>query len=188
MTFGRPVTCLANLTAASVISAPELAKKNVSMRPGTSSASRVGQRLEQIVGEHVGLEVDATGRLPGDRLDHVGMAVTGRVDSDAGREVEVLDAVDGRHPTALPTRDLQVRDLEPHVGQVRHGAETTPDCVDRVRLAGKLLDSPPELAAAAPQRRSPTCPICTAERKGSAFPLESYAAGRPNHCSRSGNR
>ena len=41
MTFGRPVTCLASLTAASVISAPELAKKNVSMRPGASSASRV---------------------------------------------------------------------------------------------------------------------------------------------------
>ena len=34
MTFGRPVTCLASLIAASVISAPELAKKNVSMRPG----------------------------------------------------------------------------------------------------------------------------------------------------------
>ena len=32
-------------------------------------------------------------------------------------------------------------------------------CHDRVRLAGKLLDSPPELAAAAAQRRSPTCPI-----------------------------
>ena len=31
---GRPVTCLASLTAASVASAPELAKKNVSMAPG----------------------------------------------------------------------------------------------------------------------------------------------------------
>ena len=34
MTLGRPVACLASLTAASVISAPELAKKNVSIAPG----------------------------------------------------------------------------------------------------------------------------------------------------------
>ena len=79
-----------------------------------------GQWLEQIVGEHVGLEVDAAGRLPRDRLDDLGVAVAGRVDRDAGCEVEVLDAVNGRHPTSLSTRDLEVRDLEPHVGQVRH--------------------------------------------------------------------
>jgi hypothetical protein len=34
ITCGRLVACLANFTAASVISAPELAKKNVSMPPG----------------------------------------------------------------------------------------------------------------------------------------------------------
>ena len=39
--LGRPVTCLASFTAASVISAPELAKKKVSIAPGASSASRV---------------------------------------------------------------------------------------------------------------------------------------------------
>ena len=39
MTFGRPVACLASFTAASVISAPELAKKNVSISPGVTSAS-----------------------------------------------------------------------------------------------------------------------------------------------------
>ena len=37
--FGRLVTCLASFTAASVISAPELAKKNVSIAPGANSAS-----------------------------------------------------------------------------------------------------------------------------------------------------
>ena len=79
-----------------------------------------GQWLEQIVGEHVGLEVDTAGRLPRDRLDDLGVAVAGRVHRDAGCEVEVLDTVDGRHPASLSTGDLQVRDLEPHVGQVRH--------------------------------------------------------------------
>ena len=90
MMFGRPVTCLASLMAASVISAPELAKKNVSMAPGVSSARRGGQRLQQVVGEHVGLGVDEAGGLGGDRLDHVRVAVAGRVDGDPGGEVEVL--------------------------------------------------------------------------------------------------
>ncbi len=40
MTLGRPVACLASFTAASVISAPELAKKNVSIAPGANSLSR----------------------------------------------------------------------------------------------------------------------------------------------------
>ena len=39
MMFGRLVTCLASLTEASVISAPELAKKKVSIAAGVSSAS-----------------------------------------------------------------------------------------------------------------------------------------------------
>jgi hypothetical protein len=39
MMFGRRVACLASLTAASVISAPELAKKNVSIDGGVISAS-----------------------------------------------------------------------------------------------------------------------------------------------------
>ncbi len=40
MTFGRPVACLASFTAASVASAPELAKKNVSMPSGLIPARR----------------------------------------------------------------------------------------------------------------------------------------------------
>ena len=40
ITFGRPVACLASFTAASVASAPELAKKNESMPSGVTSASR----------------------------------------------------------------------------------------------------------------------------------------------------
>ena len=39
MMFGRCVACLASFTAASVISAPELAKKNVSMSAGVISSS-----------------------------------------------------------------------------------------------------------------------------------------------------
>ena len=38
----------------------------------------------------------------------------------------------------------------------------------RARLASKLLASPTELAAAAPQRRSPTCPMRGAFEPGSA--------------------
>ncbi len=50
MTFGRPVACLANFTAASVASAPEFAKKNESMPSGvmparrSASCSRIGLR------------------------------------------------------------------------------------------------------------------------------------------------
>ena len=40
MTLGRPVACLASLTAPSVASAPELAKKKVSMPSGVTSARR----------------------------------------------------------------------------------------------------------------------------------------------------
>ena len=40
MTFGRPVACLASFTAASVASAPELAKKNESMPSGVTPARR----------------------------------------------------------------------------------------------------------------------------------------------------
>ena len=40
ITFGRPVACLASLTAASVASAPELAKKNESIPAGVMLASR----------------------------------------------------------------------------------------------------------------------------------------------------
>ena len=44
ITFGRPVACLASLTAASVASAPELVKKNVSMPDGVIPASRSPNR------------------------------------------------------------------------------------------------------------------------------------------------
>ena len=120
ITFGRPVTCLASLTAASVISAPELAKKNVSMAPGAQLGEPGGERLEQVVGVDVRLGVDEARGLLGDRLDDVRVAVPGRVDGDAGGEVEVLLAVDGRHPATAPARHLEVGDLEPHVREVRH--------------------------------------------------------------------
>ena len=50
MTFGRPVACLASFTAASVASAPELAKKNVSMPSGVIAGEALAQLLEQIGG------------------------------------------------------------------------------------------------------------------------------------------
>ena len=62
------------------------------------------------------------GGLAGDRLDDVGMAVPGAVDGDAGGEVEVLVTVDGRDPAAAPAGDLEVGDLEPHVGEMGHVA------------------------------------------------------------------
>ena len=57
-----------------------------------------GERLEQVVREHVDLGVDEPLRLLGDRRGDLRVAVAGRVDGDAGGEVEVLLAVDGRHP------------------------------------------------------------------------------------------
>ena len=75
MTFGRPVTCLASLTAPSVASAPELAKKKVSMSPGVISGEAGPQRLEQVVAVAVHLGVDEPTGLLADRLDHVGVAV-----------------------------------------------------------------------------------------------------------------
>ena len=50
---------------------------------------------------------------------------------------------------------------------------------DRVRLADKLLDSPPELAAAAPQRRSPTCSIRRNFLAGGDWSYVSFELGRP---------
>ena len=58
MTFGRPVACLASFTAASVASAPELAKKNESMPSGVTSASRVAELLDDRVPVAVDLRVD----------------------------------------------------------------------------------------------------------------------------------
>ena len=65
--FGRCVACLASLTAASVISAPELAKKNVSIDRGRDLGELGGQRLGEVVREHVDLGVDEAFRLGADR-------------------------------------------------------------------------------------------------------------------------
>ena len=58
ITFWRPVVCLASFTAASVASAPELAKKNVSMPGGRDGGEAVGQLGEPRVPVHVDLGVD----------------------------------------------------------------------------------------------------------------------------------
>ena len=50
MTFGRPVACLASFTAASVASAPELAKKNVSMPSGRDVGQPLAELLERAGG------------------------------------------------------------------------------------------------------------------------------------------
>ena len=125
MMFGRRVTCLASLTAASVISAPELAKKKVSIAPGAISESSRRQRLGEVVGEDVDLGVDEALRLGADRRRHLRVGVARGVDGDAGREVEVLVAAHGGDPAPPSVRHLQVGDLEPHVRQVRHAAQTT---------------------------------------------------------------
>jgi len=67
----------------------------------------------------VDLRVDEALSLTLDGLDHVGVAVPRGDDGDAGREVEVLRPVDGRHPTAVARLDLKVGHLEPDLGQVR---------------------------------------------------------------------
>ena len=59
-----------------------------------------GERLEQVVGEHVDLGVDEPLGLLGDRGDDLRVAVAGGVDGDAGGEVEVLVAIGGRDPAA----------------------------------------------------------------------------------------
>ena len=68
MTFGRPVACLASFTAASVASAPELAKKNVSMPSGRDAGQPLAELLEQRVAVAVDLRVDELRRpAPGSR-------------------------------------------------------------------------------------------------------------------------
>ena len=72
MTFGRPVACLASFTAASVASAPELAKKNVSIPAGVIPASRAAELLEQGMPVAVHLRVDEPRGLLLDRGDDRG--------------------------------------------------------------------------------------------------------------------
>ena len=59
---GASVACFASLTAASVISAPEFAKKNVSMTAWRDLVQLAGEGVEQVVGVHVGLGVDEASR------------------------------------------------------------------------------------------------------------------------------
>jgi hypothetical protein len=73
------------------------------------------------VREHVDLGVDESLRLSSDGGGDLRVSVPGRVDGDAGGEVEVLDAIDGRDPATATVGDLQIGDLEPHVREVRHG-------------------------------------------------------------------
>jgi hypothetical protein len=63
------------------------------------------------VREDVDLGVDEALRLSADRGGDPRMGMTGRVDGDAGREVEVLVAVDGDDPAPFSVGDLQVGDL-----------------------------------------------------------------------------
>ncbi len=78
------------------------------------------QRLEQIVGVHVLLGVDESGRLVRDRLDDLRMAVAGGRCGDAGGEVEVLVAVDVDHPASVPADDPEIGGLGPDVRRVRN--------------------------------------------------------------------
>ena len=52
-TWGRPVACLASFTAASVISAPELAKKNVDLAGQTKELLQEVKEDVKEVKEHV---------------------------------------------------------------------------------------------------------------------------------------
>ena len=64
-------------------------------------------------------------RLVVDRGGHGRVRMAGGVDGDAGREVEVLDTGGGGDTATTPGCDLEVRDLEPDVGQVGHGRSVT---------------------------------------------------------------
>ncbi len=85
MTFGRPVACLASFTAASVASAPELAKKNESIPSGVMPARRSASCSSDRVAVAVHLRVDEPRRLVLDRGDDLRMAVAGADDRDARR-------------------------------------------------------------------------------------------------------
>jgi hypothetical protein len=87
-------------------------------RPGRDVGEARRQRLEQVVGVDVRLQVDAARGLLGDRRDDGRMAVAGGVDGDAGGEVEVLLTVLRRHPTAVPADHLESGHLEPDTRQV----------------------------------------------------------------------
>ena len=118
MTFGRPVACLASFTAASVASAPELAKKNVSMPAGVIVGQTLGQRLEQVVAVTLTCAWMNRAACSWIAATTCGMAVAGARDRDAAREVEVLGAVGRGHPRAATGDHLEVGDLEPHIGEM----------------------------------------------------------------------
>ena len=60
------------------------------MRAGGELGQLGGERLEQVVLEHVDLRVDEPLRLRADGLGHGRVGVAGGVHRDAGGEVEVL--------------------------------------------------------------------------------------------------
>ncbi len=78
------------------------------------------QRLHQVVCEHVGLSVYEPFGLGRDRGGDLGVAVAGRVDGDARREIEVLVTIGGGDTTSPARGDLEIGHLEPHVREVRH--------------------------------------------------------------------
>ena len=78
------------------------------------------QRLEQVVGVHVLLGVDESGRLVRDRLDDLRVAVAGGRCGDAGSEVEILVAIDVDHPATVAADDLQIGGLGPDARRVRN--------------------------------------------------------------------
>ncbi len=118
ITLGLPVACLASLTAASVASAPELAKKNCSMPGGVIPASRAAEWFEAVVAVAVDLGVQEPAGLLAHRLDDRRVAVAGVDHADARGQVEVVHAVGGGDRRTRAGGDLQVGQLEPDVGEV----------------------------------------------------------------------
>ena len=98
---------------------------------GGDVVERVGQLAQERVGVAVGLGVDEPRRLGLDRGDDRRVAVTGAGDGDAGGEVEVPVAVAGRDPATLTRHDIEIGDLVPNRGKMRH-----PTSVARIPCQG----------------------------------------------------
>ena len=74
MMLGRCVTCLASFTAAFGDLGAGVGVEERVDRAGRELGELGGERLEQVVGEHVDLGVEEALRLVGDRLHHLGWA------------------------------------------------------------------------------------------------------------------
>jgi len=111
MIFGLPVAARATLTAFSTASAPELAKKKLSIEAGTICEA-LRSTATSVYDDDIDLCVEEETGLCADRFNHFGMAVTGIGHANTAGEVEQFAPIlrvnvraSARSATKLKMRD-----------------------------------------------------------------------------------